>query len=139
MIGDWLPEGWEARRGAAVVMHEPLRYRRAWSLYNPDDRRLSDQSFENRLALVLEIITPSVTPDQHPSVAPLGRSATERVGPVLARDERAFAVPRLQGLEIEVQLAHAVRARPPWVRAHRRAQPMDGEHRRSTGTFAGPG
>ena len=24
MIGDWLPEGWETRRGAAVVMHEPL-------------------------------------------------------------------------------------------------------------------
>ena len=24
MIGGWLPEGWESRRGAAVVMHEPL-------------------------------------------------------------------------------------------------------------------
>ena len=24
MIEDWLPDGWEARRGAAVVMHEPL-------------------------------------------------------------------------------------------------------------------
>ena len=24
MIGDWLPEGWEARRGAPVVMDEPL-------------------------------------------------------------------------------------------------------------------
>ena len=24
MIGDWLPDGWEARRGAPVVMHEPL-------------------------------------------------------------------------------------------------------------------
>ena len=23
-IGDWLPDGWEARRGAAVVMDEPL-------------------------------------------------------------------------------------------------------------------
>ena len=30
------------------------RYRRAWSLYNPDDRRLSGLSFENRLTLVLE-------------------------------------------------------------------------------------
>ena len=24
MIGDWLPDGWEARRGAPVVMHERL-------------------------------------------------------------------------------------------------------------------
>lgn len=24
MIGEWLPEGWEARRGAPVVMHEEL-------------------------------------------------------------------------------------------------------------------
>ena len=23
-IGEWLPDGWEARRGHAVVMHEPL-------------------------------------------------------------------------------------------------------------------
>ena len=30
------------------------RHRRAWSLYNPDDRRLSGLSFENRLTLVLE-------------------------------------------------------------------------------------
>ena len=30
------------------------RYRRAWSLYNPDDRRLSGLSFENRVTLVLE-------------------------------------------------------------------------------------
>ena len=30
------------------------RYRRAWSLYNPDDRRLSGLSFESRLTLVLE-------------------------------------------------------------------------------------
>ena len=34
--------------------HEDWRYRRAWSLYNPNDRRLSGLSFENRLALVLE-------------------------------------------------------------------------------------
>jgi len=34
--------------------HEDWRYRRAWSLYNPDDRRLSGLSFENRLTLVLE-------------------------------------------------------------------------------------
>ena len=34
--------------------HEEWRYRRAWSLYNPDDRRLSGLSFENRLTLVLE-------------------------------------------------------------------------------------
>ena len=34
------------------------------------------------------------------------------VGAVSARDERVFAVPRLQGLEVEVQLAHAVRSRP---------------------------
>ena len=34
--------------------HENWRYRRAWSLYNPDDRRLSGLSFENRLTLVLE-------------------------------------------------------------------------------------
>ena len=30
------------------------RNRRAWSLYNPDDRRLSGLSFGNRLTLVLE-------------------------------------------------------------------------------------
>ena len=24
MIGDWLPDGWEARRGAPIVMHEQL-------------------------------------------------------------------------------------------------------------------
>ncbi len=35
-------------------MHEDWRYRRVWSLYNPDDRRLSGLSFANRLALVLE-------------------------------------------------------------------------------------
>ena len=34
--------------------HEDWRYRRAWLLYNPDDRRLSGLSFENRLKLVLE-------------------------------------------------------------------------------------
>ena len=34
--------------------HEDWRYRRPWSLYNPDDRRLSGLSFENRLTLVLE-------------------------------------------------------------------------------------
>ena len=34
--------------------HEDWRHRRAWSLYNPDDRRLSGLSFENRLTLVLE-------------------------------------------------------------------------------------
>lgn len=33
---------------------EDWRYRRAWSLYNPEDRRLSGLSFENRLTLVLE-------------------------------------------------------------------------------------
>ena len=31
--------------------HEDCRYRRAWSLYNPYDRRLSGLSFENRLTL----------------------------------------------------------------------------------------
>ena len=34
--------------------HEDWRHRRAWSLYNPDDRRLSGLSFENRLTLVIE-------------------------------------------------------------------------------------
>ena len=34
--------------------HEDWRYRRAWSLYNPDDRRPSGLSSVNRLALVLE-------------------------------------------------------------------------------------
>ena len=34
--------------------HADWRYHRAWSLYNPDDRRLSGLSFENRLTLVLE-------------------------------------------------------------------------------------
>ena len=34
--------------------HEDWRYRRAWSLYNPDDRRLSGLSFENRLTLVIK-------------------------------------------------------------------------------------
>ena len=42
----------EALRHAQA--HEDWRYRRAWSLYNPDDRRLSGPSFENRLTLVLE-------------------------------------------------------------------------------------
>ena len=35
-------------------LHEDWRHRRAWSLYNPEDRRLSGLSFENRLTLVLE-------------------------------------------------------------------------------------
>ena len=39
------------RRGQA---QQDWRSRRAWSLYNPDDRRLSGLSFEDRLALVLE-------------------------------------------------------------------------------------
>ena len=39
------------RRGQA---HQDWKHRRAWSLYNPDDRRLSGLSFEERLALVLE-------------------------------------------------------------------------------------
>ena len=34
--------------------HEDWRHRRAWSLYNPEDRRLSGLSFENRLTLVVE-------------------------------------------------------------------------------------
>ena len=34
--------------------HEDWRYRRDWSLYNPDDRRLSGLSFENRLTQVIE-------------------------------------------------------------------------------------
>ena len=34
--------------------HDDWRNSRAWSLYNPDDRRLSGLSFENRLTLVLE-------------------------------------------------------------------------------------
>ncbi len=34
--------------------HGGWRERRAWSLYNPDDRRLSGLGFENRLTLVLE-------------------------------------------------------------------------------------
>ena len=33
--------------------HDDWRNRRAWSLYNPDDRRLSGLRFENRLTLVL--------------------------------------------------------------------------------------
>lgn len=39
------------RRGQA---QRGWKSRRAWSLYNPDDRRLSGLSFEDRLALVLE-------------------------------------------------------------------------------------
>lgn len=34
--------------------HGDWRHRRAWNLYNPDDRRLSGLSFENRLTLVVE-------------------------------------------------------------------------------------
>ena len=34
--------------------HGNWRDHRAWTLYNPDDRRLSGLSFENRLTLVLE-------------------------------------------------------------------------------------
>jgi len=46
----------EACRGAIRQgqSHDDWRIRRAWSLYNPDDRRLSGLSFENRLTLVLE-------------------------------------------------------------------------------------
>ena len=33
---------------------EDWHNRRAWSLYNPEDRRLSGLSFENRLTLVIE-------------------------------------------------------------------------------------
>ena len=46
----------EACRNAIRIgqSHEDRRCRRAWSLYNPDDRRLSGLSFENRLTLVLE-------------------------------------------------------------------------------------
>ena len=39
------------RRGQA---HPSWTHRRAWSLYNPDDRRLSGLSFTDRLTLVLE-------------------------------------------------------------------------------------
>ncbi len=34
--------------------HGDWNYRRAWSLYNPEDRRLSGLSLEDRLTLVLE-------------------------------------------------------------------------------------
>ena len=34
--------------------HEDWRHRRVWSLYNPEDRRLSGLNFENRLTLVRE-------------------------------------------------------------------------------------
>ena len=34
--------------------HEDWRHRRAWSLYNPEDRRLSGLSFQSRLTLVIE-------------------------------------------------------------------------------------
>ena len=40
------------------------------------------------------------------------RSLVECIGPIPARDERAIAVPRLQGLQVEVQLGHALRSRP---------------------------
>ena len=39
------------RRGQG---HREWRHRRAWSLYNPEDRRLSGLSFEDRLTLVIE-------------------------------------------------------------------------------------
>ena len=39
------------------------------------------------------------------------RRLIEHVGAVPARDKRALAVPRLQGLQVEVQLAHALRSR----------------------------
>lgn len=34
--------------------HGDWKYRRAWSLYNPEDRRLSGLSLEDRLTLILE-------------------------------------------------------------------------------------
>lgn len=34
--------------------HRDWRHRRAWSLYNPEERRLSGLGFEDRLTLVLE-------------------------------------------------------------------------------------
>ena len=41
------------------------------------------------------------------------RRLIEHVGSVPARVERALAVSSLQGLQVEVQLAHALRSRPP--------------------------
>ena len=38
------------RRGQT---HDNWRFRRVWSLYDPDSRRLGGMSFENRLSLVL--------------------------------------------------------------------------------------
>ena len=42
----------------SVIRHGQSQYdwktRRVWTLYNPEDRRLSGLSFENRLTLVLE-------------------------------------------------------------------------------------
>ena len=54
--GNWRPTSDEACRNAIrhAQSHQDWRYRRAWSLYNPDDRRLSGLSFENRVTLVLE-------------------------------------------------------------------------------------
>ncbi len=43
------------RRGRT---HREWRHRRAWSLYNPDDRRLSGLGFQDRLTLVLEKESP---------------------------------------------------------------------------------
>ena len=34
--------------------HGDWRYRRAWAIHNPDERRLSGLSFENRLTLVID-------------------------------------------------------------------------------------
>lgn len=34
--------------------HSDWRHRRAWTLYNPDDPRLSGLSFQSRLTLVVE-------------------------------------------------------------------------------------
>ena len=63
------------------------------------------------------------------------RRLVQRVGAVPAREERAFAVPRLEGLEVEVQLAHALRSRPLRKRAHRRAQAMGRRRAGSTQKF----
>jgi len=46
----------EACRDAIRVgqEHSDWRYRRAWGMYNPDDRRLSGLRFQDRLSLVLD-------------------------------------------------------------------------------------
>ena len=64
--------------------HEDWLHRRAWSLYNPDDGRLSGLILENRLTLVLE----KGSDDRKKSDGALQRAQPDRPGQPPVRPDR---------------------------------------------------